>query len=162
MGPPVTTDVTGQVKVKLFDPICRSDCSTSLRSLTVIDNNLTLAGTGGGGVSQPPKVFSQIAKKTAARSAAVFCTPWASLAQLLVKKNWSGHVRPRSYDVILEGMFGARAWICDVSCLLGHIFAHYHSNHVRIVAYQANGGDPGTFWFPWPSFEVTAFVLLIT
>ena len=48
----------------------------------------------GGGCLNPLRFFSQIAKKTAARSAAVFCTPWASLAQLLVKKNdrvMSGH-----------------------------------------------------------------------
>ena len=98
-------------------------------------------GHGGGGVPTP-RVFFKNSVKMAARCAAVFffllSLLYASLKCIFFttfgKKNWLGHVRSRSCDVILGVMFGARAVICDVSCPFGLIFIANHSNHVRIFA----------------------------
>ena len=54
-----------------------------------------------GGAPPPPWGFSQIAKKRRRVAPPGFGVPnGANLAQLLVKKNWPGQVRSRSYDVI--------------------------------------------------------------
>ena len=57
----------------------------------------------------------------------------------------SGLVMSRSYDDILEGMFGAPAVTSKVLSWHGHTVNH--SNHVSILTPQANRCDLGDFWF---------------
>ena len=61
---------------------------------------------GGGGLMQPPMSFFCAGRYTVWSIVLKFCIAYgAYFAQLLVKKNWSGQVRSRSYDVTKETTF---------------------------------------------------------
>ena len=62
---------------------------------------LTLALAGGGGRYDPPEVFCDERRTISRIVLKLSIVSRASFAQLLVKNTFSGHVRSRSYDIII-------------------------------------------------------------
>ena len=67
---------------------------------------LTLASGGGGELMQPPMSFSELDVTRLEYRAEILHKLWGVFCATLVKKNWSGQVRSRSYDVTKGTTFG--------------------------------------------------------